>query len=70
MVVPFYEVANFLDTLPDDHWIVCYCACPHAESGAAAQTLLANGFTKVTVIDEGFFAWQGAGYPTRSGAMP
>jgi len=68
--LPFYDVATFLDTLPDDRWIVCYCACPHAESGRAAQTLQQNGFTKVTVLDEGFFGWQGAGYPVHGGAQP
>jgi len=68
--LPFYDVATFLDTLPDDHWIVCYCACPHAESGRAAQTLQQNGFTQVTVLDEGFFGWQSAGYPVHTGANP
>ncbi len=68
--LPFYDVANFVDTLPDDHWIVCYCACPHAESGSAAQTLQQNGFSKVTILDEGFFGWQTAGYPVHAGATP
>jgi cytochrome c oxidase cbb3-type subunit 3/ubiquinol-cytochrome c reductase cytochrome c subunit len=68
--LPFYDVGAYLDTLPDDRWIVCYCACPHAESGRAADTLLANGFTKVTIIDEGFFVWQSRGYPVHTGPLP
>jgi len=68
--LPFYDVGNYLDTLPDDQWIVCYCACPHAESGRAAQTLQQNGFTKVTILDEGFFGWQSAGYHVCTGASP
>jgi cytochrome c oxidase cbb3-type subunit 3/ubiquinol-cytochrome c reductase cytochrome c subunit len=68
--LPFYDVGSYLDTLPDDHWIVCYCACPHAESGRAADTLLSSGFTKVTILDEGFFFWQARGYPVHVGANP
>ena len=68
--VPFYEVGAYLGALPKDRWIVCYCACPHAESGKAADALLANGFTKVTILDEGYFVWRDRGYPTRSGAAP
>jgi cytochrome c oxidase cbb3-type subunit 3/ubiquinol-cytochrome c reductase cytochrome c subunit len=68
--LPFYEVASYVDTLPRDHWIVCYCACPHAESGRAADTLYGAGFTKVTIIDEGFFVWRDRGYPVDTGPLP
>jgi len=68
--VPFYEASDYLFALPKDKWLVCYCACPHAESGALADTLLANGFTKVTILDEGFFVWRDRGYPVRSGPNP
>ncbi len=68
--VPFYEASDYLFALPKDKWLVCYCACPHAESGALADTLLANGFTKVTILDEGFFVWRDRGYPIRSGPQP
>lgn len=68
--VPFYEASQYLFALPKDKWLVCYCGCPHAESGQLADTLLANGFTKVTILDEGFFVWRDRGYPVRSGAVP
>ncbi|HSO32575.1 MAG TPA: c-type cytochrome [Labilithrix sp.] len=68
--VPFYEAADHLFALPKDKWLVSYCACPHAESGRLADTLLANGFTKVTILDEGFFVWRDRGYPVTTGPNP
>jgi cytochrome c oxidase cbb3-type subunit 3/ubiquinol-cytochrome c reductase cytochrome c subunit len=68
--LPFYDVTEYASTLPRDTWIVCYCACPHAESGQAADTLTSLGFTKVTVIDEGFLVWQSRGYPVHAGEAP
>jgi cytochrome c oxidase cbb3-type subunit 3/ubiquinol-cytochrome c reductase cytochrome c subunit len=68
--VPFYDPAPYLQVLPKDAWLVCYCACPHAESGQLAQKLLAQGFSKVTVLDEGFRVWKQKGYPTRAGRSP
>lgn len=68
--VPFYDVASFADRLPADVWVVTYCGCPHAASGAAADALLARGFTKVRVLDEGFYEWRTRGYATRSGPDP
>jgi cytochrome c oxidase cbb3-type subunit 3/ubiquinol-cytochrome c reductase cytochrome c subunit len=68
--MPFYAVDSRVDVLPKDVWIVAYCGCPHAESGALAQALRARGFTKVRVLDEGFGHWQAQGYPVRSGAQP
>lgn len=68
--VPFYEASDYLFALPKDKWLVSYCACPHAESGVLLDTLLANGFTKVTILDEGFFVWRDRGYPVRSGPNP
>jgi cytochrome c oxidase cbb3-type subunit 3 len=68
--VPFYEASLYRDALPKDRWIVCYCGCPHAESGALADDLLAHGFTTVTVLDEGFFVWRDRGYPVNTGASP
>jgi len=68
--VPFYEARDYLFALPKDKWLVSYCGCPHAESGVLADTLLANGFTKVTILDEGYFVWRDRGYPVRSGPNP
>ncbi|MFT5432659.1 MAG: cytochrome c oxidase cbb3-type subunit 3 [Myxococcota bacterium] len=68
--VPFYAVSEHLHRLPTDVWIVAYCACPHAESGLAADALEAAGYTKVRVIDEGFLVWKDRDYPTTAGADP
>src|SRR5207248_8197490 len=38
--VPFYAPEPLIPQLPKSAWLVCYCACPHAESGALAQKLL------------------------------
>jgi cytochrome c oxidase cbb3-type subunit 3 len=68
--VPFYDVDSYAAQLPKDAWLVCYCSCPHAESGQLAQKLLEKGFTKVTVLDEGLRVWKQRHYPTHSGFEP
>jgi cytochrome c oxidase cbb3-type subunit 3/ubiquinol-cytochrome c reductase cytochrome c subunit len=65
--VPFYDPTPYLDKLPRDAWLVCYCACPHAESGQLAQKLLAAGFKKVTVLNEGLLVWRSKQYPISKG---
>jgi cytochrome c oxidase cbb3-type subunit 3/ubiquinol-cytochrome c reductase cytochrome c subunit len=68
--VPFYDIEPYASALPHDAWLVCYCACPHAESGQLAQKLLAKGFTKVTVLDEGLGVWKSRHYGTQTGWDP
>jgi cytochrome c oxidase cbb3-type subunit III len=68
--VPFYDPDPYLAQLPKDAWLVCYCSCPHAESGNLARKLLEHGFTKVTVLDEGLRVWKAKGYPTKTGFDP
>ena len=68
--VPFYDPAPYFDKLPKDSWLVCYCACPHAESGQLAQKLVAHGFSKVTVLNEGLGYWKSKKYGTREGTEP
>lgn len=68
--VPFYDVDPYVDALPRDAWLVCYCACPHAESGQLAQKLLAKGFTKVAILDEGLGVWRARKYGTHAGWDP
>jgi len=60
--VPFYDPTPYLDKLPKDVWLVCYCGCPHAESGQLAAKLREKGFTKVTVLDEGLGYWRSKDY--------
>lgn len=61
--VPFYAVDQAVEVLPEDAWIVTYCACPHAESGEAADALIEAGFETVRVLDEGVLVWEERGYP-------
>jgi cytochrome c oxidase cbb3-type subunit 3 len=68
--VPFYEPEPYYADLPKDTWIVCYCACPHAESGTLAQKLVTHGFTKVTVLDEGLGYWASKNYGVHKGTDP
>jgi rhodanese-related sulfurtransferase len=68
--VPFYDPAPYVNDLPKDAWLVCYCACPHAESKSLAQALVSRGFTKVTVLDEGIHHWRSKGYGVRTGPKP
>jgi cytochrome c oxidase cbb3-type subunit 3/ubiquinol-cytochrome c reductase cytochrome c subunit len=68
--VPFYDPSPYLRSLPKDSWLICYCGCPHAESGALAEKLVNAGFRKATVLEEGLGVWIERGYPTRSGTQP
>jgi cytochrome c oxidase cbb3-type subunit 3/ubiquinol-cytochrome c reductase cytochrome c subunit len=68
--IPFYDPDPYVDRLPRDAWLVCYCSCPHAESGQLAQKLQQKGFTKVTVLDEGLRVWKMKGYAVHSGFDP
>lgn len=68
--VPFYDPKPYFKDLPKNTWLVCYCACPHAESGRLAMALQEQGFKKVTVLDEGLNVWRGRGYGMNSGAQP
>jgi cytochrome c oxidase cbb3-type subunit III len=68
--VPFYDPEPYLAQLPKQSWLVCYCACPHAESGQLAQKLIAKGLTNVTVLDEGLGQWRARKYPTHAGIDP
>jgi cytochrome c oxidase cbb3-type subunit 3/ubiquinol-cytochrome c reductase cytochrome c subunit len=68
--VPFYEPEKYLDRLPKDVTIVTYCGCPHAASGALADSLKERGYTRVWVLDEGYFVWRDSGYPVMEGSAP
>jgi len=67
---PFYDPGAAVGELPRDTWIVAYCGCPHAASSELTDTLRAEGYTRVVVLDEGFFVWRDEGYPTTVGPEP
>jgi cytochrome c oxidase cbb3-type subunit 3 len=68
--VPYYDPTPYLAALPKNTWLVCYCACPHAESGELAQKLITHGFRKVTVLEEGLGFWDTQKYGTHAGQKP
>ncbi|WP_251342573.1 rhodanese-like domain-containing protein [Haloplanus halophilus] len=51
-----------------DTLVVTYCGCPHHLSSMRAAALIQAGYERVAAIDEGFWAWQDAGYPVAGGA--
>lgn len=60
------RVAFRLREVPRDKQIVTYCACPNDEAAAiAARELLANGFSRVSVLKGGWNAWLEAGGPVQ-----
>lgn len=54
---------------PKDDRIICYCGCPHHLSSIRAASLQANGYTRVYVINEGFWEWHKRDFPV-SGSDP
>jgi cytochrome c oxidase cbb3-type subunit 3/ubiquinol-cytochrome c reductase cytochrome c subunit len=69
--LPFYDIDQYAEDLPQDAFTVTYCGCPHAVSGQAADALIARGFSRVAVLDEGFYEWRDTfAYPTTTGTQP
>ena len=73
--VPFAERAGELDELrrelPRTRPLVVYCeggACTSAFELSA--WLAANGWRDVSVLDDGYPAWEAAGFPVTQGAAP
>ena len=69
--LPFYEIGNYAEQLDPNVFTITYCGCPHAVSGQAADALIALGFPKVAILDEGFYEWRDTfGFPTMTGEHP
>jgi cytochrome c oxidase cbb3-type subunit 3/ubiquinol-cytochrome c reductase cytochrome c subunit len=68
--IPFYDPTPYLDALPKDAWLVCYCSCPYAEAAGLAKQLQQAKFPKVTVLTEGLPGWVAAHHPTHEGMEP
>jgi mono/diheme cytochrome c family protein/rhodanese-related sulfurtransferase len=68
--VPYYDIEPIIARLPrDGTWIVAYCGCPHAASGAVVDALRMAHFDHTAVIDEGIHYWIHEAYPTESGPL-
>jgi rhodanese-related sulfurtransferase len=62
LFIPYNEVVDHLDQLPDkDAPVALYCRSG-GMSTSAAQELGALGYTNVMEVDRGFKAWKAAGY--------
>ncbi len=60
--IPYHEVDK-LAKIPDDVWVIAYCACPHHLSGIVVDELIKRGHKKALVLDEGILEWHRRGYP-------
>ena len=69
LAVPLSRLIEQLDALPAGRPLLVYCAGGY-RSSIAASVLQARGFSDVSELAGGIAAWQGAGLPTESGAVP
>ena len=65
--VPFYDAALAAPLLPADTWLVAYGAGPPVLAVELAQRLSDRGFTRVAVLEEGWFAWSAGGHAATVG---
>jgi cytochrome c oxidase cbb3-type subunit 3/ubiquinol-cytochrome c reductase cytochrome c subunit len=60
--IPHYQLKR-LGEIPQDAWVIAYCACPHHLSGVVVDSLRARGYPHAFVLDEGILEWERRGYP-------
>jgi cytochrome c oxidase cbb3-type subunit 3/ubiquinol-cytochrome c reductase cytochrome c subunit len=60
--IPYHDTARLAE-IPNDVWVVAYCACPHHLSGVVVDELIKRGHKKALVLDEGILEWHRRGYP-------
>lgn len=61
-------VQTFVATVPSDHEVIVYCACPNEVSAArVAKQLMQRGYRRVRPLHGGIDAWIAAGYSLEPG---
>ena len=60
--IPHFDLKR-LDEIPQDTWVLTYCACPHHLSGIVLDELRKRGHKRAAVLDEGITEWHRRGYP-------
>ena len=60
--IPYHDLER-LQEVPDDVWVVAYCACPHHLSGEVVDALIKRGHARALILDEGINEWHRRGFP-------
>jgi len=60
--IPYHDLGR-LQEVPDDVWVVAYCACPHHLSGEVVDALIQRGHARALILDEGINEWHRRGFP-------
>ena len=60
--IPYHDMARLAE-VPDDTWVIAYCACPHHLSGEVVDELRKRGHVRSAILDEGINDWHRKGYP-------
>lgn len=60
--IPYHDMAR-LKEVPQDAWVIAYCACPHHLSGVVVDELWKRGHKRALILDEGILEWHRRGYP-------
>jgi rhodanese-related sulfurtransferase len=65
--IPYDQVAAHLEEIPKDKEVVLYCKSGR-RAGVAAETLSANGYTRLGHLDGDMQGWTAAGRPVEATA--
>lgn len=65
--IPYTEITDRLDELPDDGTLVIYCRSGNM-STQSAQEMVDAGFSEFAELEGGFQAWKAAGLPFENDA--
>ncbi|HEY5949490.1 MAG TPA: c-type cytochrome [Kofleriaceae bacterium] len=60
--IPYHDMKR-LSEVPQDVWVIAYCACPHHLSGVVVDELWKRGHKRALILDEGILEWHRRGYP-------